>query len=94
MDIDVVQALIVVPMVVAEGGLFYLLARKFCKATRQEAGLLAIGLTLFICVAVWLCKWGNEIRWEVLFWAGWLGLCWVWSVRKWFRSAKGSSSKP
>jgi hypothetical protein len=67
MDIDVVQALIVVPMVVAEGGLFYLLARKFCKAARQEAGLLAIGLTLLFCMAVWLCKWGNEIRWEVLF---------------------------
>jgi hypothetical protein len=42
------------------------------------------GLTLLLCVAAWLCKWGNEIRWEVLFWGGWLGLCWVWSVGKWF----------
>jgi hypothetical protein len=91
MDLEIVQALIVVSMVIAEGGLFYLLARKFWKASRQEATLMAIGLTLLFCAAVWLCKWGNEIRMEVLFWAGWLGLCWVWSVKKCFRSAKRSS---
>jgi hypothetical protein len=50
MDIEVIQALIVLPMVVAEGGLFYLLARKFWKASRQEAGLMAIGLTLLFFV--------------------------------------------
>jgi hypothetical protein len=22
----------------------------------------------------------------VLFWAGWLGFCWVWNVKKWFSS--------
>jgi hypothetical protein len=45
---------------------------------------MATGLTLLLCVEAWLCKWGNEIRSEVLFWGGWLGLCWVWSVGKWF----------
>ena len=73
MDTEVVQELIVPPMVIAEGGLFYLLARKVWKATRQEAGLLAMGVTLLFCAAVWLCNLGNEIRWEVLFWAGCLG---------------------
>ena len=48
---------------------------------------MATGLTLLLCVAAWLCKWENEIRWEVLFWGGWLGLCWVWSVGKWFSAA-------
>jgi hypothetical protein len=60
MDIEVVQALIVLLMVAVEGGLFYLLARKFWKTSRQETGLMAIGLTLLFCVAVWLCKWGMK----------------------------------
>jgi hypothetical protein len=83
-----IQALVVLAMVVFEGGLCYLLLRKCCKAARGEAALMATGITLLLCVAAWLCKWGNEIRWEVLFWGGWLGFCWVWRVGKWFSSGK------
>jgi hypothetical protein len=59
-----IQALVVLAMVVFEDGLCYLLLRKCCKAARGEAALMATGLTLLLCVAAWLCKWGNEIRWE------------------------------
>jgi len=73
MDSEVVQALIVLLLVPVESGLFYLVVRKIWKSSRLEAGLMAIGLTLLFCVAAWLCRWGSEIRWYVLFWAGWLG---------------------
>ena len=68
MDSEVVQALIVLPMVLVESGLFYVVVRKVWKSSRLEAGLMAIGLTLLFCVAAWLCRWGSEIRWYVLFW--------------------------
>jgi hypothetical protein len=86
MDIQVVQALIVIPGLLLEMGLAYVLLRKVWKKSRREAGLIATGLTLLFCVAAWLCGWGSELRWSVLFWAGWLGLCWSWGVSRWFRS--------
>jgi hypothetical protein len=76
MDREVVQALIVLPMVLVESGLFYVVVRKIWKSSRPEAALMAIGLTLLFCVSAWLCRWGSEIRWYVLFWAGWLGF-WI-----------------
>ena len=87
MDIQLVQAFIVVPGLLLEMGLFYVAARKLWKRSRREAGLMTAGLTLLFCVAAWLCGWGSDIRWSVLFWAGWLGLCWVMGVKQWFRSA-------
>jgi len=88
MDIEVVQALIVLPAVLVESGLFYLLLRKLWKRSRLEARLATIVPTLLFCVAAWLCRWGNDMRWSVWFWAGWLALCWVCGVRKWFSSAR------
>src|SRR6266446_9998830 len=46
MDSEVVQALIVLPMVLVESGLFYVVVRKVWKSSRLEAALMAIGLTL------------------------------------------------
>ena len=60
MDSEVFQALIVLPMVLVESGLFYVVVRKVWKSSRLEAGLMAIGLTLLFCVAAWLCRWGSE----------------------------------
>jgi hypothetical protein len=88
MDIEVVQALIVLPAMVLEMGLFYVALRKVWKRSRPEARLMTIGIALLSCVAAWLCRWGSDMRWSVWFWAGWLGLCWVWGVRKWFGNAR------
>ena len=49
MDSEVVQALIVLPMVLVESGLFYLLVRKLWKSSRLEApslGRYALGTQL------------------------------------------------
>ena len=86
MDSELVQALTVLVGVLVESGLFYVVVRKVWKSSRLEAALMAIGLTLLFCAAAWLCRWGSEIRWSLLFWAGWLGFCWVWSLKKWFSS--------
>jgi hypothetical protein len=86
MDSELVQALTVLVGVLVESGLFYVVVGKVWKSSRLEAALMAIGLTLLFCAAAWLCRWGSEIRWSVLFWAGWLGFCWVCSLKKWFSS--------
>jgi hypothetical protein len=87
LNIELVQALIVLASLLVESGFFYLVVRKVYKHDRLEAGLMTIGLTLLFFVMVWLCKWGSDIRWSVVFWAAWLGLCWVWGVRTWFRTS-------
>jgi hypothetical protein len=48
MDIQVVQALIVLPALLVACGLFYVVERKLWKSSRLEAGLMTIGLTLLV----------------------------------------------
>ena len=48
MDIEVVQALIVLPAMVLEMGLFYVALRKMWKRSRPEARLMTIGIALLL----------------------------------------------
>jgi hypothetical protein len=87
MDIQVVQALVLFPAQLKECGLFYVVERKVWKNGRLEAGLKTLGLTVLFSMAAWLCISDKQIDWHALFWAGWVALCWVWGVTKWFSSA-------
>jgi hypothetical protein len=89
MNIQLVQALIVITGLLLQMGLVYILLRKVWRKSRREAGLIATGQMLLFCVAAWLCGWGSEMRWSVLFWALGLDLCWSWGVSKWFRRSRG-----
>jgi hypothetical protein len=60
MDIEVVQALIVLPAVLLEMGLFYVALRKVWKRSRPEARSMTIGIALLSSVGAWLCRWGSD----------------------------------